>query len=249
MGRLSRPAIATLELVLALPIILVVFVAIVWLGFSVIGQSEVTAEARHAAWDKRFDRWQPSKFDFTAEDSDSGEATRQISVTPLLASEQGPQAKHQIDKGPWDHRLVEFNGLPNWRLYAEMGIAAKTVNLKFAYEDAQSLIGQLQQLGSGALSSALAEFAMGLLNPGSVLDSQAAGGKNRTELDQQLDRNQAEGQVADLQRQIEQLREQLDEADDAEEDSADDTVWLIEHKLKRLEIELELAKATLKELL
>ena len=238
----TRPAIATLELVLAMPIILVVFVGIVWLGFSVIGQSEVTTEARHAAWAKRFDRWQASKFDFTADDSGTGEAKRKVSVTPILTSEQGPHAKQQLAKGPWDHRLVAFDQLPNWQLYAEMGIAAKTVNLKFAYDDAQSLVGQLQQLGSNELGTALAEFAAGLHNPSSLVDSQVDAGKNRAELDQQLDRNKAQGQVDDLQRQIQQLRAQLDEVNDSDEESAEDKTWLIEQQIKRVEIELKLAR-------
>src|SRR6476620_9827420 len=51
----ARRAMATLEFVMALPVLLLLMVGITWLGFSVISRSEALIEARDKAWKKRFD--------------------------------------------------------------------------------------------------------------------------------------------------------------------------------------------------
>ncbi len=250
----ARLAIATLELVLTLPLLLALIVAMVWLGYSLVGQTQVIVAARHSAWTERFGDWSGRPFDFNHENPHEAEESQSVSVTPVLESASGPQSRHTVEKGNWDHRNVEFRAAPNLELMGQMMFAAKTVGVISDYDDLRDAFGELQNIGDQALSETLAEIARELTRPSEQIDRDGDAAEKRSELDRDLDKAKAEGDLRDLREERDRLKQLLNEAeaDAKEEEDADnedsgdlgseDRRWLIEKQLERIEIEIALAK-------
>ncbi|MEM9586237.1 MAG: hypothetical protein AAGA03_03060 [Planctomycetota bacterium] len=239
-----RTAIATLELVMALPVVLALFVAMVWLGFAVIEQAKVTTEARHEAWKQRFQPWTQTPFAFTETQEVTETADADVNVTQLLSGVEGAKSQHTVRQSSWDHRTTEFKSLPNWKLYADTAIAAKREGLMSAYQDAKSQFDQLRSLGSQALADALAEAVSDLLGPGQTFESSGSSQESRLELDQQLEKQRIEGEIRDLEQSIDDQKRIIDELKDSEEEDDQDRLWLEEKKLERLKTELKDRKET-----
>lgn len=242
-----RPGVATLELVLALPVLLALVVALIWLGFSVIGQAEVTVQARHTAWEARFQPWEGRRYDFNSDGIGDANATQTVRITPVLDQESGPESKHSVGQGNWDHQTLEFDSSLNPQRMAEMMVAAKTVGLVAQAEDIRAALDQFQDVGSGLLTDALREIARELADPRAQLESLAESGKQRVELEKDLAEAKAKGLVRDLESELKNVRSKLDALDDAEAESNEDKSWLLEQQIKRIQIQIQAAKARLRD--
>src|SRR5262245_37247814 len=149
---------APLEFVMALPVLLLLMVGITWLGFSVIGQTEVLVKARNNTWKRRFDdaakrplyfpillSLYDRKADFVSE-----RANQTVDVSPMFSRLPGPEAGHTILAGSWDHRAMKFDKPPDLKL---MAIAAAVGTFGNALDAATSLsgpLGLLQEVGEFA---------------------------------------------------------------------------------------------------
>jgi hypothetical protein len=238
----TRAAVATLELVMSLPILLVMTVCLVWLGYSLIGQARVNVEARHLAWQQRFQPATDTAFDFTAGDQETQSATESISVTPLLSSESGPESEQSIERGTWDHRAVELRSVPNWQVHADVSMAAENAGIQGLVADLTGQFQGLEQIGSSALQNALAEFAADLLNPSDRFDLDSRNSQQRTDLDSELEKSRLRAEINELENAVDQVQRELDELNSDDEPNQD-LVWLLEKRLERLELQLELARS------
>jgi hypothetical protein len=237
----TRQAIATLELVMSLPILLVMLVCLVWLGYSVIGQARVNVQARHLAWQQRFQPATNSLFDFSEGEHETQTATEPISVTPLLSSESGPESEQTIERGTWDHRAVKLRSAPNWQVHTDVSVAAAKAGIQGLVGDLTGPIQGLEQLGSNVLQQSLEEFAAELLNPGNLFSSDSRNSQQRTELDSELEKSKLQTEIRDLENEIEKVKQDRDAAK-SDDESNQDLAWLLETRLKRLELQLELAR-------
>lgn len=235
-------AVATLELVLALPILLVMLVAMVWFGYSIIGQAEVSVQARQAAWQQRFEPWEQPQFDFKATQETTQSALTDIAVSPLLASESGPNASQSLSSGPWDHRSIDYRPLVNWRLFVDMSVAAQTTDLQNRYEDAQQAFQALESIGDSALSNALAQFASELAAPLEQFTSLSGNLQRRVELEAELAQTKLQSAVRDWEQKISQVERELAELKSEETEESQDAVWILEQRLQRMKLMLEQAK-------
>jgi hypothetical protein len=242
-----RKAIATLELVMSLPILLVMTVCLVWLGYSLIGQARVNVQARHLAWQQRFQDSSDSVFDFTVGQQATEAASESISVTPLLSSESGPESSQTIERGSWDHRTIELTSVPNWQAHIDLSTAAAKAGIQSMVDDLRAQFEPLEDLGSDALQEALAEYTRDLLNPSDRFRLDSRNSEQRTELDSELEKSRLEGEINELEDAIDKVRNDLDELKDSDE-SDQDLIWLLEKRIERLEIELDLARSLSKSL-
>jgi hypothetical protein len=160
----ERRGIATLEFAMCLPVLLALFVLIVWLGANLIGQSEVTVVARHKAWAERFQVSQGSgnPLVFKADSPIQRDAETTVDISPIFAGQAPPKTNHAILAGSWDHRQIDLNRPPNWSLYAKVGGRSASLSV-------QSLLGNL---GGSANFSSQATGILGGLVP------QEDGGQN-----------------------------------------------------------------------
>tara|TARA_R110002049_G_scaffold4601_4_gene31964 strand:- start:241114 stop:241902 length:789 start_codon:yes stop_codon:yes gene_type:complete len=242
-GRAARCAVATLELVLALPVLLVMLVAMVWLGYAVIGQAEVTVEARQDAWQQRFEPWSQAPFTFSQNQQATGDASTTVNVSPLLDGLGDPESEHTLEQANWDHRSVEYKSLPNWDLYVDVSVAAKREGLMSLYEDARSLLQSAGGQGSSALNLAQ-QFISEMLQSSRDIGSGGNAAEQRTDLDKQLAEQDIRGRIEDLNNQISQQKRLIDQLQDSDDEDAEDRLWLAKQKRKRLEISLKLVKSS-----
>jgi TadE-like protein len=166
---------APLEFVMALPILLLLMVGIVWLGFFVIGQTEVTIEARNKAWKKRFVNEKQVPFMFPTGIGDAknpeypGDAdyvtetsTTKVEVSPIFAMIPGPKSSHTILAGSWDHSAMPFDKPADWKLVKFALLSAVTGELQILATD----IGNIEQLIADQVAQAAASAAAKLAGLG-----------------------------------------------------------------------------------
>lgn len=171
-GALVRRGIATLEFVMALPTLLLLMVGMVWLGYSVIGQTEVIIEARNKAWVKRFDNTSGKPLIFPidllvaknpaypkAKDYVTAKASKQVKVSPVFDGLPGPESSHTILAGSWDHLAMKFDKRVNWNLHGIAVINATTGKVQGALASVSNLDNKLQDLVGQALADAASSLA------------------------------------------------------------------------------------------
>ncbi len=164
--RSIRRGIATLEFAMALPTLLLLMVGITWLGFSVIGQSEVLIEAREKTWQERFDDKAKTPLVFPSglkalknplypaeSDYVSETATKTIHVSPIFDKAAPPTASNTVLAGSWDHRAMPFTSFPDWKLMAVAGSSGTGGELQSFLNSIGGALGSIAGLGQTFLST------------------------------------------------------------------------------------------------
>jgi len=155
----TRHGMAPLEFVMALPVLFLLMVAITWLGFSVIGQTEVLVEARNKAWKRRFEDaskkplYFPILIGLYDEKSDyvTETASQRVDVSPIFNGVPGPRAGHTILAGSWDHIAMGFAEPPDLKLMAvaaAIGLAGNVLDAGASLDDPLGLIKEIGQFAS-----------------------------------------------------------------------------------------------------
>jgi hypothetical protein len=234
-----RRGLATLELVMALPVMLTLVVALVWLGFSIVGQAEVNVEARDAAWQKRFDRWGQSPFDFVARQRVEESEQQTVDVTPLLSGLPGPKNQHAVETSTWGHRSNQFEKLPNLALYADVASAAKTAGMKSSFRDLKSAFVTLENAGDQIHANISQQILEGLSTPTAALESLSVSSEQRLELDKQLGAAKIKDALVSIKREIRELENQIDNLKDDDELGR----WIRKRALERFEIQQKLLES------
>lgn len=247
-----KPGIATLELVMCMPVLLVLMVGIVWLGFSVVGQSEVAIKARHAAWKKRFDD-NGKPLNFIAEDYYVTEdATTEISVSPLFDDVAPPESSHDIAVGTWDHDNVDLNRAPSWQLYLTAALNAKSAGLQVAYTDARNKITQMQNLARQLVGQQIQNLIKEFLDdPLAQFNSDANNAKDASERRADREKRKIEQEIEATRSEIEQVEERIDwltkekrDTDDEKaKESLESRIQMNRNKRKRLTAQLARLRA------
>jgi len=112
----NRRGIAAVEFVMVVPLLLVLFVGLVWTGRLSIARATTAVEARHDAWNAR-QRVKHPHFDFG--DTTSGIATASAEQTVAVAwpaASAVPRAEVSVHGDPWGFRTLKLNRPPNWPL-------------------------------------------------------------------------------------------------------------------------------------
>ncbi|MGD9631823.1 MAG: TadE family protein [Pirellulales bacterium] len=130
-----RRGVATLEFVMALPLLFVLMICIMWEGFWLIGQAEVLITARNDAWKKRFDNAADSPLMFPVlddpvplglyhanQDYVTEKASTTVDITPAFNRIPGPESSHTILAGSWDHEAMPLNKPPDFILMGKAAI-------------------------------------------------------------------------------------------------------------------------------
>lgn len=159
---------APLEFVMALPVLLLLMVGITWLGFSVIGQTEVLVKARNKTWQRRFENASDKPLYFPIlkglydEKADyvSEKSNQTVDVSPMFSRLPGPEAGHTILAGSWDHRAMKFDKPPDLKLMAiaaAVGTFGNVLDAGAALSDPLGLakeIGEFASAGKNAKNEA-----------------------------------------------------------------------------------------------
>ena len=159
---------ATLEFAMALPFLLLFMVGITWLAKSVIGQADVLVQARNSAWKRRFEDTakKPLMFPFgvgdaknplysTAKDYVTESATTKIDISRIFDDAARPKASVTVLAGSWDHRALDLNKPPNFKLYLIASGNAVTGNIQTQLGQLGALINNVEQMGTAAIAQAV----------------------------------------------------------------------------------------------
>jgi hypothetical protein len=155
---------ATLEFVMALPFLLLLIVAITWLGFTVIGQTEVLVEARNKAWQQRFKNAADNPLSFpilpehdlpilpkyvASADYVTEKVGKTVDVSPLFKGVADPNGSHTILAGAWDYEAMPFDTPPDFKLMAKaavFGTFGNVLDLVSSADDPLGLLGKLKDV-------------------------------------------------------------------------------------------------------
>ena len=234
---------ATLELVLCLPVLLVLIVGIVWLGNSVIAQTNVTVEARHNTWSKRNESSGTALL-FLNDDVVSDQATREVEVSPMFDDAESPESSHDVMAAVWDHEQLPLDKAPNWKQYAIAAANAKTGSLQNGYVDATNQFNQFKGESRNAWNLIRDSLIDKLTSLGESANSGLEGGEKAGEDAKRRLRNQIESRLEDKKDELDRAKEAKDKLD---EDS-DTLKKVFENRVKRLRAEIEDLKADLEAL-
>lgn len=160
--RRRRRGIASLELVMALPVILTLMVALLTLGSAGTAMTSATIEARNDAWRARSevsadDTALKLSRESTTNTLVSRTASKQgVSISPRISlAAANPQ--HTVMGGSWDHRMLPMDSPPHVELYARLGL-----DLASQFTDAEGAIDALKDLLTGAQMSQSEDFIKNL---------------------------------------------------------------------------------------
>jgi hypothetical protein len=201
---------ATLEFVMALPILLLLMVGITWLGFSVITQTEVLVQARDKAWQRRFDNPQQQPLLFPAglvvaknplysygRDYVSETVSRPIDVSPIFQAVAAPKATSTILAGSWDHRVMQMDSRPNFELYLRAAANATTKDIQTRLGSLTNLFASFDQLGASAIAQAITQ-GNGYNGMSSQSNSAGRQAERETKQKEQADKRALEQRLKDL---------------------------------------------------
>jgi hypothetical protein len=218
---ISRRGIAPIEFAMSLPILLLLIVGIVWLGYIVVGQSQVIVQARTNAWAHRFENRSNAPLEFPTaigsaanplydaeKDHATERATKEVHVSKVYDHFATPKSSHTVLAGSWDHRALPFNGFPEFELMAEtmarggMGNAQQVLNeifnvssqLENSFNTAKSTIENQAK----SLASSLIPGGGAGLPSGPELGSNLDGGQQAGKQNQANDKAAAQQKLKDL---------------------------------------------------
>jgi len=149
----DRRGIAPLEMVMALPIIILLWAFIFWLGLFFLNWTDVTVGARREAWLKRD---QPSSradaFDFKKIDTVKENQRRPVKFGPF-GNNPVPEHTHEVLVGAWDYRAIPLDRQMHWELYPRLGgkmLAGKWDLLRGQLDVGKQMISGLTNVNSAA---------------------------------------------------------------------------------------------------
>jgi hypothetical protein len=238
--------VATLEFALSLPLLLVIFVGIVWLGFSVTVQSSVTAKARHKAWEQRFDS-QGTPLLFLKDDFVTEEATGKVEVSPLFDDWSKPESSHDVMAGGWDHRNLKLDKTPNWVEYAKAAANAKTGKAQIAYTDARNEFNSWKNASQQLWSTMGQQFLSELTGLGDIAKLLSGNAKSES-ANTARERQKINQKIRQTQSKLDQAKRRLKELQSSDDKDRRERIAIQKNKIKRLENDLREQKSDLDDL-
>jgi hypothetical protein len=213
--RFLRRGVATLEFVMALPLLFVLMLCVMFVGFWGIGQTEVIVEARNKAWQRRFEDASKKPLYFPIlkglyeEESDyvTEKASQRVDISPAFSGFPQPEASHTILAGSWDYAAMSLREPPNVKLMAvaagigllgpaldkatllddPLGLVKEFANAKsFGDQKRQETENQTSQVGKG--HSNAPDGPGGGSVPGSKGDESSAQGEAATKAEQEKEK-------------------------------------------------------------
>lgn len=228
-----RRATATLELVLSMPVLLIIIVAIIWLGSSVIAQTEVTIEARHKTWSERSNPTGTALL-FLKDDILNEKADDKVEVSPMFDGLEPPESSHDVMAGSWDHDKLPLDKAPNWKQYAIAAANGATGSGQTAYTDASNRFTRFERQVGDVWNNIAVGLIRELTSFGDVAKSLIGNGQNN-QADESRERARIQRELTAKRRELGEARRQLRQLDDEASDALRD---VLKNKVARLEAEV-----------
>lgn len=241
----SRRGTATLEVALSLPLLLTLMVAIIWLGASVIAQSQVIVDARHQAWNAR-NETPGTGLLFLKDDFISKRSTEELNAGPMFKDFEAPESSHDIMVGTWDHRKLPLNQAPNWKQYVVAAGNAATGDLQTGATDAMNSFTQWKSLAATLWQTQAKNLIAELTGLGDSATSGMENSSTNNGDDDSRERQRVTQALRDKRRELQSAEKQLTELeDDDEDDSNAGLIEIYENRVERLKADIRILRADL----
>ena len=232
-GAADRRGTATLEVALSLPLLLAFMVAMIWLGASMIAQSQVIVEARHQAWDQR-DETPGTGLLFMKDDFISISSSETIEMGPMFENFEPPESSHDVMVGAWDHEKLPLDKVPNWKQYVIAGVNAKTGGLQRA---ANTFI-EWRSLAANAWQTLATDAIKQLTGLGDSVGSAIDRGQGGYDADSP-ERDKLIKQIREKRSELRTAEERLKELK-ANEDANSALIRIYKNRVQRLKADLDI---------
>lgn len=141
---------ASLELVLALPLLLMLLAVVFFLGDGMIKANQTVVAARADAWSQRGSRPSADPFAFTRSSTErslvNGAAEETIRSNAAIGLLSEATAEHTVMSGAWDYRDIDLNRPPSYAVYAKVASSGVVSTASMANQLlSNGLQGLLQQ--------------------------------------------------------------------------------------------------------
>ena len=237
-----RKGVATLEFALCLPILLAIVVGVIWLGTSVIAQTEVTIEARHKAWSKR-DASAGTALLFLRDDIASDQASKTVEVSPVFDDGESPESKHDVMQAAWDHRQMPLKSAPSWKEFAKAAANAKTGGLQVGYVDATNKFTRFKSDAGNVWENLGAKLIEELTGLGDQAKSLLKNGEDAGESKKQQARQKIRSELDARRQELREAKQKLRELD---AEASETLKKVLKNRVKRLEAVIDDLKADLR---
>ena len=202
----SPRGVASLELVLALPVLVLVFLCILWVGGISFRQAQVTVAARDAAWRQRGETSGAAPFRFgEAGRLASAERSAQFVVSPVFRSFPSARSRHTVLVNAWDYRQIDLNSPPHWSQYIDRGRDVGEEGIASLHDLSLNVPGNLDRWFQDNVTGELAK----LTNIFNVFQSDSAGVKNQIQSTSNGNRASVDRNMANLKQQRDDLKSSL----------------------------------------
>jgi ElaB/YqjD/DUF883 family membrane-anchored ribosome-binding protein len=233
--------VATLELVLCLPILLVLIVGIVWLGNSVIAQTAVIIDARHQTWQQRGNPTGTALL-FLKDDIVSEESMGEVNVSPLFDDMDAPESSHDVMAAVWDSEQLPLDQVPNWKQYLVAAANAKTAGLQNGYVDARNQLNGFKNSASNIWKTIATNLIRDLTNLGDSAKSLLGNAESSESSKQQQAKNRIKRELETKRAQLKAARQERRELD---EDASQALRDVLDNRIDRLQAEVDDLKSDL----
>ncbi len=186
-----------------------------------VGFSDATIEARHEAWQQRFEKppGTPLVFlrgeiledaELVEDDVVTGQVGKRFTISPVVDWLPSPEAKFRLVASSWDHRQLPLDDLPNWKVHGLMAISAKLGRFQNLISQAGNVLNDLESAADAVSDwqdSTLSDLDSGVDNMQGHADEETR--KRKQELEADLAATNA--RIADLQKQLDEVYRRLRE--------------------------------------
>ncbi len=216
-----RSGTASLELTMCMPLLFAMMMLVLWQGRTMVGFSDATIEARHAAWQQRFERppGTPLVFlrgeiledaELVEDDVVTGRVGKRFTISPVVDWLPSPEAKFRLVAGSWDYRQLPLDDLPNWKIHGLMAISAKLGGFQNLVSQAGNVLNDLESAAEAVSDwqdRSLSDLENGVDDMQGHADEETR--KRQQELEADLAATNA--RIADLQIQLDEVYRRLRE--------------------------------------
>jgi hypothetical protein len=129
----KRTGVATIEMVMCFPVLIIMVAMIFTLGTATLSQSEVTMQVRNEAWALRTNPKNQRPFGILQAHSSGQEAVdktktfrRYTNLFPQIP--RTAQATNVVLTGSWDHRYIDFERSSFLPIYPHFGVLTQMVS-------------------------------------------------------------------------------------------------------------------------
>ena len=196
-----------------MPVLLILIVGVVWLGFSVVAQTEVTVSARHKTWVKR-DKPEGQALLFLRDDIVEDSATEKVEISSVFDDVGSPESSHDVMVGSWDSEKLKLEKAPNWKEYALAAANAKTGSAQTAYVDASNKFTSFKRQASNLWKSLGANLIRQITDLGDSVGDLLKNGKSRESAKKERQRSRIEAQLSENKDELQAAKQELRDLDE-----------------------------------